>query len=281
MIRLFHLIDVIPEIKVDRDKFQYIALGHFDAMVTWKVENDNSIAPQIISDPYGYAIQKGKDIPEVRSAFITGMREKDDEEFWKQKELPFLFLSSIQLKFVKKVRLDVAANWLESEINKEERCKARVYTAFDDSDMLVCLSTGRYHLGYETIMKYQTMLREKYDSTVLTNGTTIPLFNRSVVVHSEERVNIQLRCRVVDQYKFSAFKERIRRQCKGKISTYGVFGNEDMMIQINGLSVEKWVAMYTGEKAIIRIDEMLKYGIADFYTEILENEQPNPTVHIR
>ena len=275
MIRVFQLMNIRPDTPVDEKYYSYLALGTFDAMETWLAEDDE--IHQVISDPFGYAILKEKAVPNAECVYVIGFRDEEptEMEFWHSSG--FLFFSSIQLK--EEENLQMIAERIEDETNKEEGKRVKVYFTLDQSSLLVCLKTDRYHKGYQTVMGYERFVKEINHHNAITHGSTIVMFPKGAAPDSDERVNLLLHCLVKDRLLANGLKTKLTEKCEEieniAIDSFGLFGQDDKLIHISNLPVPIWISFYNGSDPMIRCSELERFGLGDLRTEVLESDGEN------
>ena len=187
----------------------FVALGSYDLLYTINDNWNDEEAVEVVSDPYGYMIKKGRILCKGEHAFTVGFKDNDDEdkEFWSN-ELPYLFITSIQMK----MHTDIKGIISRMDTNQGIGFKRIAYSTLDGGDVLICLMTKLYSTGYNRIMEYDQIISERNPKKGILRGSTTVMLNPRIDERIDhETIDVLLRCKIIDRNKYKYFKPYLEK----------------------------------------------------------------------
>lgn len=281
MIRVFRFKNSFMSEKPESVPATYSVFGRYDGMdmeVYQQIEDEK--LSEIFGDPL-HLIYDANKMSEMYDEFsVIGFRDKDDAYFWEQGGKPYIFISCIQLK-EKSRKLEEIKSRLEEEVD------AVCYTSFDSSDLIICIRTANYKLGYNTIIRYDQEIKhvdehnglKKVVSEFCIWQDVLDGISRDTVSEKaqdeiremeEETISCILRLTVQDQTEFDSFKEKLKETLGHPfIDIYGVLGSEDIVIYIKNILSKKLLALYGKNRLLTHSCESYQKALFNISTEIL------------
>ena len=204
----------------------YRTFGNHDLVIITPTEGDNSneILKNMfeITNNYSHQIKAGESIHNLFAV------SDECESFW-ENEMPYLFISTIQIKFERNVSFENQFNDFKNELEKllknEEYVKNdnfSIYHSLDCGDILLFLKTNTYKKGSDTIYNITMNFNKKHYSYSMCAFDKELLINK--VKQKDEIIPKVVVCSVIDDTSsydewFSKFNDEypnefICRNCK-------------------------------------------------------------------
>lgn len=274
MIRLFQFKNNFIGAESKQVEATYSALGYFDGLDLGDVkENGDLEREELLSDPFRFLIRDKKALLEECDYFNVAGIAEDEGDFWETEELPFIFISFIRMN-KRSQNIKRIIEGIEENIRVEGEKKGKCYRTYDNSDLIICLRTKKYSLGYHYIENYRNLiqgmdqgnyLQKSFSICVLKQNILDDILNKAELIEDEE-ISCNLRCLIRDLGKAHDFCEDLKRQ-GFNVQNYGVLGSEDWVINIKNIRMVSLLDMYKTDGRFTH--KKYKDAFMNIMTEIL------------
>lgn len=252
---------------------EYSVIGYYDGLDMKTFQDDESEYLNVLSDP-GITMLQEIDAEHVYECYnIVGIRNKCDlineEAFWKNESLPFVFISSVRLKDMPS-DLDELIDRIESEMN------SLCYVSLDSSDLIICSRTNCYSEGYLSIEQHWKLIEQtgnqvqKCFTNLVIKQDTLETIHMDNLAIKEENVCCILSGVIRSWNNIDSFLDELKRQSNGAAwKQFGTLGSDDIVIKTESISISKLLAMYKKSGLLVHDNPIYRAAFVNIRTEIL------------
>lgn len=270
MIRLFEFKNSFMRKNAKAVPAKYSSIGYFDGLDMTKFEDEE----MILSEPIRIDQLENQ---ECDFFSMTGMREKENDDFWNESLKPYLFVSFL--------RLEKASKNLESIVAEIERqFNACCYYTIDSSDLIICLKTNSYAEGYRNIEKgYRNVISglEKKENEIKKIYSIVSLeqhildnIKENPSGITDEKISCYLSCVVKNWDKVNEFKEALKTALHTeKAKRYGILGSDDVVIELKDIKILDLLALFGNSELLVHDNDKYKVAFHNIKTQILVEQQ--------
>ncbi len=245
-------------------KSEYSTFGYYDGLKIFHSDNItedlniNEHIKKVIVDNYDGTCNR-------RNIVCYTNEAKKAQDFWKQAEQHrYLFVSLIRLKKIDNI---YERKKVEGEINKIS--EAMYMYSYDHSELVIVLYGDMYYGCLDLNEKIQKQI-----DGVLKSYTFSSVREKKISEScDDELVSVHLRCTVKSKDKINNFMNELLKKLGmnvQNIKTYKLLGNEDLLIEMEKVSMNKLLECYVDEGILNHRNELYSANLYNIETEIIK-----------